>query len=235
IAYGGPVTVTDPDVTRYFMTTPEACQLILQAGALGEGREIFILKMGTPVKIAQMARDLISLSGKEPGKDIEIIYTGLRPGEKLYEELITEGEGIVQTSHKKIMVLRPDGNWNGHGDREAFRSWLMKGIGELQEAAMRHDGPGIRTKLRELVPEYQPGGDVRTEDRGRRTEDGGQGIRGRIRRLRRLHRLKERKREKTDDGGRRTEGTPVEHPKETRFNWARRTESTRLEREKVRK
>jgi len=157
IAYGGQVTVTDPEVTRYFMTIPEACQLILQAGALGEGGEIFILEMGTPVKIAQMARDLISLSGKEPGEDIEIIYTGLRPGEKLYEELITEGEGIVQTSHKKIMVLRPDGNWNGHGDREAFRSWLMKGIGELREAAMRHDGPGIRIKLKELVPEYQPG------------------------------------------------------------------------------
>ena len=157
IAYGGPVTVTDPDVTRYFMTTPEACQLILQAGALGEGKEIFILKMGTPVKIAQMAKDLISLSGKEPGKDIEIVYTGLRPGEKLYEELITEGEGIVQTPHKNIMVLRPDGNWNGHGDGDAFRSWFMKGIGELQEAAMRHDGSGIRIKLRELVPEYQPG------------------------------------------------------------------------------
>jgi FlaA1/EpsC-like NDP-sugar epimerase len=157
IARGGPVTVTDPDVTRYFMTIPEASQLILQAGALGEGGEIFILKMGTPVKIAQMASDLISLSGKEPGKDIEIVYTGLRPGEKLYEELITEGEGIVQTSHKKIMVLRPDKNWNGHWDREAFRSWLMEGIEELQEAAMRHDGPGIRTKLRELVPEYQPG------------------------------------------------------------------------------
>ncbi len=157
IAYGGPVTVTDPDVTRYFMTTPEACQLILQAGALGEGGETFILKMGTPVKIAQMARDLISLSGKEPGKDIEIVYTGLRPGEKLYEELITEGEGIVQTSHKNIMVLRPDGNWNGHGDRDAFRSWFMKGIWELQKAAMLHDGPGIRIELRELVPEYQPG------------------------------------------------------------------------------
>ncbi len=104
-----------------------------------------------------MARDLISLSGKEPGKDIEIVYTGLRPGEKLYEELITEGEGIVQTSHKNIMVLRPDGNWNGHGDRDAFRSWFMKGIRELQKAAMLHDGPGIRIELRELIPEYQPG------------------------------------------------------------------------------
>ena len=157
IAYGGPVTVTHPEVTRYFMTIPEACQLVLQAGALGEGGEIFILKMGRPVKIAQMARDLISLSGKEPGKDIEIVYKGLRPGEKLYEELITEGEGIVQTSHEKIMVLRPQGSiWNGFEGREAFRAWLMMGIEELKEAAMKHDGKGIREKLKELVPEYQP-------------------------------------------------------------------------------
>jgi len=77
--------------------------------------------MGTPVKIADMARDLIQLSGKEPDRDIEIVFTGLRPGEKLYEELITRGEGIVQTSHKKIMVLKPDGNWNGLGSQEAFR------------------------------------------------------------------------------------------------------------------
>jgi len=151
IAHGGPVTVTHPEVTRYFMSIPEACQLVLQAGALGEGGEIFILEMGTPVKIAQMARDIIRLSGKEPDRDIEIVYTGLRPGEKLYEELITEGEGIVPTSHEKIMVLRPDGSWNGHGDRETFNTWLLEGIEELRELAMRHDGEGIRGKLREIV------------------------------------------------------------------------------------
>ena len=109
IARGGPLTVTHPDVTRYFMTIPEACQLILQAGALGRKGDIFILEMGTPVKIADMARDLITLSGKEPDRDIEIVYTGLRPGEKLYEELITEGEGIVPTEHEKIMVLKSNG------------------------------------------------------------------------------------------------------------------------------
>ena len=84
------------------MTIPEACQLILQAGSMGTGGEIFILDMGRPIRIAEMARDLIRLSGFEPGSDIEIQYTGLRPGEKLKEELITDGEGIVQTSHQKI-------------------------------------------------------------------------------------------------------------------------------------
>ncbi len=157
IAYGGPVTVTHPEVTRYFMTIPEAAQLVLQAGALGEGGEIFILKMGTPVKIDQMARDLICLSGKEPEKDIEIVYTGLRPGEKLYEELITEGEGIVQTTHEKIMVLRPMENaWNGFENRDNFHNWLIKGIWDLREAAMKHDGKKIRQVLKELVPEYTP-------------------------------------------------------------------------------
>jgi len=113
IAHGGPVTVTDPEVTRYFMTINEAVQLILQAGAIGESGDIYILKMGKPVKIADMAKDLIRLSGFEPDKDIRIKVTGLRPGEKLYEELITEGEGIVPTIHEKLMVLRPNGNGNG--------------------------------------------------------------------------------------------------------------------------
>jgi len=106
IQKGGPVTVTHPEVTRFFMTIPEACQLILQAGAMGNGGEIFILDMGTPIKISDMARDLIRLSGFEPDVDIKIEYIGLRPGEKLYEELITEGENIVPTRHKKIMVLK---------------------------------------------------------------------------------------------------------------------------------
>ena len=156
IAYGGPVTVTHPEVTRYFMTIPEATQLILQAGALGEGGEIFILKMGTPIKIAQMARDLIRLSGKEPDKDIEIIFTGLRPGEKLYEELISEGEGIVATRHEKIMVLKPNGGLGDFGNGAAFRSWLLDGIVALKEAAVNRDGGKIREILKELVPEYQP-------------------------------------------------------------------------------
>ena len=156
IAYGGPVTVTHPEVTRYFMTIPEATQLILQAGALGTGGEIFILKMGKPVKIVDMARDLIRLSGKEPERDIEIVFTGLRPGEKLYEELISEGEGIVATEHEKIMVLRPDQTWYGFNSRETYRDWLLNGILSMQHHAASHDRSGIREKMKELVPEYQP-------------------------------------------------------------------------------
>jgi FlaA1/EpsC-like NDP-sugar epimerase len=156
IERGGPVTVTHPEVTRYFMTIPESTQLILQAGALGEGGEIFILEMGTPVKIADMARDLIRLSGKDPDRDIEIQFTGLRPGEKLYEELITEGEGIVPTDHKKIMVLKANNDWNGHGNRENYRQWVLDGVEELYRLARVHDGAGIRCKLHELIPEYEP-------------------------------------------------------------------------------
>jgi FlaA1/EpsC-like NDP-sugar epimerase len=155
IERGGPVTVTHPDVTRYFMTIPEACQLILQAGGLGKGGEIFILQMGTPVKIDDMARDLIRLSGKEPDKDIEIKYTGLRPGEKLYEELITYGEGITPTKHKKIMVLKTDGKWNGNGNQKSFRKWLNNNLDELYHLADVHRAEDIREKLQCLVPEYQ--------------------------------------------------------------------------------
>jgi FlaA1/EpsC-like NDP-sugar epimerase len=106
IAAGGPITVTHPDVVRYFMTISEAAQLVLQAGAMGRGGELFVLDMGEPVKIADLARDMIRLSGLEPDVDIEVKYVGLRPGEKLYEELITSGEGVVPTPHEKIMVLR---------------------------------------------------------------------------------------------------------------------------------
>ncbi len=156
IEHGGPVTVTHPEVTRYFMTILEAAQLVLQAGALGEDGEIFVLEMGTPVKIADMARDLIRLSGKEPDKDIEIVYTGLRPGEKLYEELITADEGVVTTRHERIMILRTNGDGNGGGDREGFRQWLRRGLEELYSSAEAHDASGIKRKLKELVPEYTP-------------------------------------------------------------------------------
>ncbi len=155
IARGGPVTVTHPEVTRYFMTIPEASQLIIEAGALGKGGETFILEMGTSIKIADMARDLIHLSGKKPDTDIEIRFTGLRDGEKLYEELITEGEGIVNTSHEKIMVLKSGNHWNGHGTQATYRSWLMDRIDELSVLAGRHDGCAIRKKMAEIVPEYE--------------------------------------------------------------------------------
>jgi len=148
IERGGPVTVTHPDVTRYFMTIPEACQLILQAGAMGEGGEIFILDMGTPVRIVDMARDLIRLSGFEPDVDIKIQFVGLRPGEKLFEELITSGEGIVPTTHEKILVLR---------GKTCDQDRLNEVIEELTKFAQEQNGAGIRAKLKEIVEDYTPG------------------------------------------------------------------------------
>jgi len=109
IAQGGPVTVTHPDMVRYFMTIPEAAQLVIQAGAMGNGGEIFILDMGKPVKIVDLAKDLIRLSGFEPDVDIKIQFTGIRPGEKLYEELLTAEEGITSTKHSRIFVAKPNG------------------------------------------------------------------------------------------------------------------------------
>jgi len=143
----GPVTVTHPEITRYFMTIPESAKLILQAGALGEGGNIFILDMGIPIKIVDMAKDLIRRSGFKPDVDIEIKFIGLRPGEKLHEELITEGEGIVRTPHEKIFVLK--------GNTCNFE-WLDQRIEELVKLAHEQDASNIKLKLREIVPEYQP-------------------------------------------------------------------------------
>jgi FlaA1/EpsC-like NDP-sugar epimerase len=151
IERGGPVTVTDREVTRYFMTIPEAAQLIVQAGALGHGGEIFILKMGQPVRIADLARDLIVLSGKDPA-EIKIKFTGLRPGEKLYEELITEGEGIVETGHEKIMVLASC-DVNGFSDKQCgkqFQELLL----ELESLGEQFKVEDIKKTLGRLVPEY---------------------------------------------------------------------------------
>lgn len=106
IAKGGPITVTHPDIIRYFMTIPEACRLVLEAGALANGGEIYVFDMGEPVKIADLASRMIGLAGLEVGKDIEIKYTGLRPGEKLYEELLSDNENTLPTSHEKIRVAR---------------------------------------------------------------------------------------------------------------------------------
>jgi FlaA1/EpsC-like NDP-sugar epimerase len=111
--------------------------------------------MGTPVKIADMARDLINLSGKEPGKDIQIVFTGLREGEKLYEELITKGEDIVTTQHEKIMVLRPN-DYQHDAPPAAMPAELADKLTRLYDAAGRHDAPAIRRILQEIVPEYKP-------------------------------------------------------------------------------
>ncbi len=143
----GPVTITHPDITRYFMTIPEASRLILQAGALGQGGEVFVLDMGTPIRIVDMARELIKRSGYEPDKDIEIKFVGLRPGEKLYEELIAAGEEVIKTSHEKIVVLKQN---------ECDFPSLKAAISMLLRAAEDRDAAGIKRCLQEIVPEYHP-------------------------------------------------------------------------------
>jgi FlaA1/EpsC-like NDP-sugar epimerase len=147
IARGGPVTVTDPEMRRYFMTIPEACQLILQAATMGQGGEIFVLDMGEPVRIVDLARDLIKLSGYRPDEDIEITITGRRPGEKLYEELTTASEGGDRTKHPKIMVGR---------SRPNDLTTLSSGIEALAALARTHDDAAVRRQLTILVPEYRP-------------------------------------------------------------------------------
>lgn len=144
IRSGGPVTVTDKRVIRYFMTIPEAVQLIFQAGAYARGGEIFVLDMGEPVRIDDLARNMIRLSGFEPDVDIPIVYTGLRPGEKLYEELLLSGEGMQKTKNDLIYI--------GHEiafDPAAFEENLM-----LLRAIPESDEPALRAKLRELVPTF---------------------------------------------------------------------------------
>lgn len=145
IARGGPVTVTHPEIIRYFMTVSEAVHLVLTAAAMSRGGEIFILDMGEPVKILDMARSLIRLSGFEPDKDIEIEFIGLRPGEKLYEELIGKEEKIQKTRNEKILVTSSPG---------LEREKLIQTTEELWQMANNTDLKGVLTKLREVVPEY---------------------------------------------------------------------------------
>jgi FlaA1/EpsC-like NDP-sugar epimerase len=145
IAGGGPVTVTHPDMRRYFMTIPEASQLVIQAGAMGQGGEIFVLDMGEPVRILDLAQDMIRLSGLKPGEDIEIEYTGTRTGEKLFEELHCDGEQHLPTSHPKILVAQCD-----QSDMNEV-SHALDGLARIT------DGPSelILGRLNRIVPQYQ--------------------------------------------------------------------------------
>ena len=146
IEAGGPVTVTDPRIIRYFMTIPEAVSLVLQAGYYAKGGEIFVLDMGEPVKIDDMARNLIRLSGYEPDVDIAVEYTGLRPGEKLYEELLMKEEGLQETANKLIHIGKPI-----EMDDELFKQQLAR-----LDAAYRVEATDMKELVAEIVPTYHP-------------------------------------------------------------------------------
>ena len=147
IKNGGPVTVTDPKVGRYFMTIPEASQLVLQAACLGQSGEIFVLDMGEPMPILELAEELIRLSGLEPYEDIEIAFTGLRPGEKLFEELLNNGENTLTTSHDKIKVLDAVGSCAVISAHD---------LDQLFSTANSNDIVGLLSAIQRLVPEYTP-------------------------------------------------------------------------------
>lgn len=148
IEMGGPITITHPDIERYFMTIPEAVQLVLQASVLGTGGEVFVLDMGQPIKIVDLARDLIRLSGLEVGRDIEIKAVGLRPGEKLYEELFVAGEQYHRTTHEKIFIAENASKFVPHD--------LETSVEMLALAAANNDTALILRQLQQLIPEYQP-------------------------------------------------------------------------------
>jgi len=145
IRNGGPIKITHPEMKRYFMTTPEACLLVMQAAVMGQGGEVFVLDMGKPIKIKDLARELIRLSGLEPDKDIAIVYTEPRPGEKFFEEILTAEEGIISTENKKIFIAKLSGT-----NEEKLRIGLEK----LKAAAYNRDGISITKTLKELIPTY---------------------------------------------------------------------------------
>jgi FlaA1/EpsC-like NDP-sugar epimerase len=149
IADGGPVTVTHPDMRRYFMTIREAVQLVLQASTMGKGSEIFVLDMGEPVTIVSLARNMIRLSGREPEVDIEIRFTGLRPGEKLFEELALESESHVPTYHNKIKIF-------GGARKEASK--MRNRLDALERLVEEGSEAAVLAQLQSLVPEYRPMG-----------------------------------------------------------------------------
>lgn len=147
IKKGGPVEVTDAEMKRYFMITSEACLLVMQAGAMSAGGEVFVLDMGKPVKILDLAKEMIRLSGFDPDKDIPIVFTGRRPGEKLFEELLSAEEGIAATQNKKIFIAKLS-----DVDEKKLNSTLE----ELRQGVKKSDGEGIKNMLKEFVPYYKP-------------------------------------------------------------------------------
>jgi len=144
ISEGGPITITHPEVSRYFMAISEAVQLVMAAGAIGKGREIFLLDMGEPIKIMDLATDLIKRCGLEPGKDIDTVFTGLRPGEKMHEELYWQGEGIIPTLNKKITMIK------GNGLDSDF---VLGSVLKLQKCVETLDLQGAIEILISLVPD----------------------------------------------------------------------------------
>ena len=164
IRRGGPVTVTHPEMRRYFMTIPEAAQLVLQAGAMGEGGEIFILDMGEPVRILDLAEEMITLTGLRPYVDMDIVFTGLRPGEKLFEELELSGEQIAKTRHPKI---------SSAGSTPIPRRRSQRALRYLEELARDGDGTAVRKFLNSLLPEANLGVRRSTRDPARPAEAAG--------------------------------------------------------------
>ncbi|MHC4294708.1 MAG: polysaccharide biosynthesis protein [Planctomycetota bacterium] len=164
IASGGPVTVTDPEMRRYFMTIPEAVQLVLQASATGSGGQIYLLDMGEPVKIVDLARQMITLSGFRPGEDIDVTFTGLRPGEKLFEELRTKGEDIAPTVHPKVLVWK---------HRSVEWEKINQAVKELKALENSSDYRKIVSLLQEIIPEYDPMNPPTDTIPGSRREGGG--------------------------------------------------------------
>ena len=154
IAGGGPITITHPEMRRYFMTIPEASQLVLQAGSIAKGGEVFVLDMGEPIKISDMACDLVELSGLIPHRDIQIKFTGLRPGEKLFEELLTAEEGTASTKHEKIFVANLK-----TVDEEKLQQTLLA----LQSVSRPEE---VIRELLDVVPTYQSQGYRETESKG---------------------------------------------------------------------
>jgi FlaA1/EpsC-like NDP-sugar epimerase len=156
IAEGGPVTVTHREATRFFMSIPEAAQLILEAASIGKGGEILLLEMGLPVRIVELAEDLIRLSGKEPYADIDIVFTRLRPGEKLHEELIAEDENALPTSYPKIRILKPS---------PVDKAKVLQDVEKLSRLIASSNGfpvpiSPVLSQLGRIVPEYVPGPDI---------------------------------------------------------------------------